>query len=167
MAAVTERPALRGPFAAPPAGEVEDLRGPARQRQQGGDTAEVVRNGVRVQPPGDRGPYREHPGGVQPVGEGEIEGRAVLGEVDDQFAVALLGSDETGLRRGAGACQMALVGGGAGPAVGLGGPDGELPWFVQGVVERGTIGGERERGALLVREAAQILTPVQDPGQRS
>lgn len=176
MAGERQPATLRRAFAAPLPGEVQDLLGPVRQREQHGGGGEVVRDeagdvgigiGIGIGRTRHAGAHPQHAGRVQPVGEGDVEGGVRVMEGDDQFAGALLGAGHRDPGRGGRPGPVTLVGGGAQPAVGLGGPDGELLWFVGCAAEHGGVRRQPEGSETVAGQLTEVFTPVQDTGQRS
>lgn len=107
--------------------------------------------------------------GVQGVGEGDVQGGGRVGEAQFEYAAAVgirvvRGPGEGRAGCGGGARLVAVVGRGAGPAVGLGGPDGEAAGDVGGVVEDRGLGGQAQGCQVVGGEVAQVGSPVQDAG---
>ena len=171
VSAVGERAALRRPLPAPLAGEVEDLGGPAGQRKQRQRTREVVGRRVRGGVAGELGRDTEYPCGVQPVGDDDVQPGDRVGQPYAHLTATVwlpvdggAGAGRPGGRGRAG--DVAVMGGGAGPAVGLGGPQREAAGHVGGVVEYGGLGGQTQRGQVGIGQLAEVGAPVQDSGHR-
>jgi len=154
---------LRRPFAQVPARRVEQLGGIPRQRQQrveGGD-------GV-----GGRPRVARLDGGAEEAGVVERdahacgESRLVVGEVERQAVVVHRGrrEGEQGARRDA--VAVALEGGSAEPAAGVGRQDAEARGDVESARDALRGGGIGQRSQRARRQGAEVLAPVDDHGVR-